>query len=90
MLDYLEEFDWSHFADLASSEPQSMRYFLDDIISFLQTNRWLMPSLLRESLIRERNRFDMSFIDESDGVFWQDEGEESEPFLYDAEDGFPY
>lgn len=104
MLDCLEEFDWSDFADLASSQPQSMRYFLDDIISFLQTNTWLMPILLRESLIRERNQFDWSFIDESywpswryetngDGSYgssWQDEGEGSEPFLYDAEDVFPY
>jgi GTP-binding protein EngB required for normal cell division len=90
MLDCLKEFDWSLFTDLASSEPQSMRYFLDDIISFLQTNRWLMPSLLRESLNRERNRFDMSFNDESYGSSWQDEDEEPEHILYDAEDGCPY
>jgi hypothetical protein len=102
MLDCLEDFNWSDFADLASSEPQCMRYFLDDILSFLQTNQWLVSGYeLRNTVLR--NLDDASSQDESYWPSWRGapddygsygvglyEEEESELFLHDSEEGSPY
>ena len=89
VLDCLEEFDWSDFADLASFEPQCMRFLLGDILSFLQINQWLVPSN-QLGKVALRNSVDIALYDESYWPSWRDEEDDSGPIPYYSEDWLLY